>query len=230
MAPNHLNPLRPHPLRHTPLTPPLNISNSTLQRTRQINMKQRSRQSMHNRHPIIPRIRLTRAKFPTQILTDITPTARTSGVMACNRIILIRARLFDVPGALPLELLRILAVFGCCSGAVLTANLSDAENRFPASETLLALRCWVAESGGCKGAFGPAVVDAGEMPIYFVGGRVAVELVADVEEVLDGCYVDVVDGRKVEDDSFKGGFMGFVGRDAATAWAWVVPGSILYGL
>ena len=68
------------------------------------------------------------------------------------------------------------------------------------------------------------------MPIYFVGGRVAVELVADVEEVLDGCYVDVVDGRKVEDDGFKGGFMGIVDRDAATAWSWVVPGPILYDL
>lgn len=57
---------------------------------------------MHNRHPIMPGICLARAKFPTQILTDITPTARTSGVMACNRIVLIRARLFDIPGSLPL--------------------------------------------------------------------------------------------------------------------------------
>lgn len=42
-GPNHLNPLCSHSLRHTSLTPSLNISNSTLQRTRQINMKQRSR-------------------------------------------------------------------------------------------------------------------------------------------------------------------------------------------
>ena len=121
-------------------------------------------------------------------------------------------------------------MFGCSGGAILTADLSHAENGFPASETQLALRCWVPKSGGCKRAFGPAVVDAGKMPIYFVGGRIAVELVADVEEVLDGCYVDVIDGRKVEYDSFESGFVGFVWRDAATAWAWVIPGTILCDL
>ena len=228
MAPTILIPLCAHSLRHTPFTPPLNISNSTLQRTRQINMKQRSRQPMHNRHPMIPRICLTRTKFPTQILTNVTSTARTSRIMAGNRIILIRARLFDIPGSLPLEFLRILTVFGCSGGAILAANLSDAENRFPACETRLALRCWVAESGGCECAFCPAVVDAGEMPIYFVRGGVAVKLVADVEKVLDRCDVDVVDGRKVEDDSFESRFMRFVCRGAATAWTWVVPGTILW--
>ena len=185
---------------------------------------------MHNRHPVGPGISLAGAKFPTKILADITSTARTSGVMARNRIILIRACLFDIPRSLPLQLSLILAVFGGIGGAILAANLSDAENGFPARKTQLALRRWVTESGGSKGAFCPAVVDAGEMPIYFVGGRVTVELVADVEEVLDGCYVDVIDGRKVEYNSFEGGFMGFVGCDAATAWSWVVPGPILYVL
>ena len=184
---------------------------------------------MHNRHPMSSGISLARAKFPIKFLAEITPTARTSGVMARNRIILIHACLFDISRSLPLQLLLILAVFGCGGGAILAADLSDAENGFPARKTQLALRRWVTESGGCKGAFCPAVVDAGEMPIYFVGSRVAVELVADVEEVLDGCYVDVIDGRKIEDDSFEGGFMRFVWRRAATAWSRVVPGSILYG-
>lgn len=101
-GPNHLIHLRPHPLRDTSLTPPLNISNSTLQRTRQVDMKQWSRQPMHNRHPISPGIRLTRAEFPIKLLADITPTARTSGVMARNRIVFIRARLFNILCSLPL--------------------------------------------------------------------------------------------------------------------------------
>ena len=112
----------------------------------------------------------------------------------------------------------------------MAADLSDAENGFPALETGVALRGWVAETGGGEGAFRPAVVDAGEMPVYFVRGGVAVELVADVNKVLDGCDVDVIDGRKVEDDSFEGGFVRFVWGDTATAWAWVVPGTILWGL
>ena len=99
---NHLFHLSPHTLRHTSFAPPLNISNSTLQRTRQISMKQRSRQPMHNRHPMSPSICLTRAKFPTKILTNITPTARTSGVMARNRVGFIRTRLFYILCSLPL--------------------------------------------------------------------------------------------------------------------------------
>ena len=112
----------------------------------------------------------------------------------------------------------------------MAADLSDTENGFPALETWLALRGWVTETGGGKGAFCPAVVDAGEMPVYFFRSGVAVKLVADVDEVLDGRDVDVVDGRKVEDDGFEGGLMGFVWRDAATAWAWVVPRTILWGI
>jgi hypothetical protein len=40
------------------------------------------------------------------------------------------------------------------------------------------------------------------MPVYFVRGSVAVELVADVDEVLDGGYIDVVDGGEVKDYCF----------------------------
>ena len=50
---------------------------------------------MHNRHLITPTslIRLTSTKFPIQFLI-ITPTARTRGVMARNRIIFVGACLF----------------------------------------------------------------------------------------------------------------------------------------
>ena len=90
---------------------------------------------MHNRHPISPSICLTRAKFPTKILTNITPTARTSGVMARNRISFIRTRLFYILCSLPLQLSLILAVFGCVGGTILAADFSDAENGFPAPDT-----------------------------------------------------------------------------------------------
>ena len=111
----------------------------------------------------------------------------------------------------------------------MAADFSDAEDGFPALETL-ALRGWVAETGRGEGAFCPAVVDAGEMPVYFVGGGVAVELVADVDKMLDGCDVDVIDGRKVEDDSFEGRFVSIVWGGAATTGAWVVPRTILWDM
>ena len=150
--------------------------------------------------------------------------------MARNRIIFIRTCLFEILGTLPLEFALVFAVFSSVGGGVLAADFSDTEDGFPAVETGFVLGGGVAETGGGEGAFGPAVVDAGEVPVYFVGGGVSVELVADVDEVLDGCDVDVVDGGKVEDDGFEGGFVGFVRRGTATAWAWVVPGTVLLGL
>ena len=44
---------------------------------------------------------------------------------------------------------------------------------------------WIPETCGGKGTFGPAIVDASEMPVYVVRGGVAVKLVADVDEMLD---------------------------------------------
>lgn len=42
------------------------------------------------------------------------------------------------------------------------------------------------------------------MPVDDGGRRVAVELVADVDELLHGGDVDVVDGAEVEDDGAEG--------------------------
>ena len=65
------------------------------------------------------------------------------------------------------------------------------------------------------------------MPIHSVRGGVAVKLVTDVDEVLDRGDVDIVDGGKVEDDGFEGGFVGFDGNGFAAAGARIVPGAIL---
>jgi len=67
------------------------------------------------------------------------------------------------------------------------------------------------------------------VPFDLVRGGVAVELVADIDEVLDRGDVDVVDGGEVEDDGFEGREAGCVGRGAAAAGARVVPGSVLWG-
>ena len=85
----------------------------------------------------------------------------------------------------------------------MAANIGDGEDGFPALETGVgALGGGIAESGTAEGALRPAVGDAGHVPVDLVGSGVAVELVADVDEMLDGGYVDVVDGRKVQDDGF----------------------------
>ena len=145
---------------------------------------------VHHSNPIPP-ISLTSANLPSQF----TPTALTRGIkLASNDILALAvpssntpsARLFQIPRPRPLNLSFIFSVFSCIGGAVLSANLCDRENGFPALEDGgFTLWSWVAEACRGEGAFGPAVVDAGEMPVYVVRGSVPVELIADVDEVLD---------------------------------------------
>lgn len=133
---------------------------------------------------------------------------------------------------LPPQFHLVLAKLSRGGGGSEAADLGDAEDGFPPVKHDGGGgvgRGRVAEAGGGEGAFRPAVVDAGEVPFDFVGGGVAVELVADVDEVLDGGDVDVVDGGEVEDDGLEGGEGGLVGRGAAAAGPGVIPGSVLEG-
>lgn len=81
----------------------------------------------------------------------------------------------------------------------------------------------VAKAGGGEGALGPPVVDVAEVPVNGVWSSVFVELVADVDEVLDGCEVDVVDGGHVEDDGFESRLVVCFFGLLAAARAGVVP-------
>lgn len=88
------------------------------------------------------------------------------------------------------------------------------------------LRGVVAEACGGERALGPAVVDVAEVPVYCVGGGVLVELVANVDQVLDRCEIDVVDGGEVKDDGLECWAVIVLCCVFATAWARVVPRSV----
>lgn len=193
-------------------------------------MKQRPVQPVHDRH--LRRRTLTVRLTPTQLLVEIAPAAGANGLVLLgmrNDIFLIRRRPtgLQIPRALASQFPLILAVLGGISGAVSAPDLRDREDGFPGLVGVGVLRGRVAEAGGGKGAFRPPVVDAGEVPVYLVGRGVAVELIADVDEVLDGGYVDVVDGAKVEDYGFQSWFVVFDRSGLAAARAGVVPWSVL---
>ena len=209
-------------------------------------MEQRPIQPLHNFHSradsaaSTPRIRLTFLNLPLDIIA--TARGRIALDMRLEAILRIdsRARRHlsssgDANGAsagfeitLALQLALVLAPFGRAGGGFLPANLSDAEDGLPALEDGgVGARGRVAEAGGGEGAFGPAVVDAGEVPVDFVRGGVAVELVADVNEDLHAGDIDVVDGGEVEDHGFEGGFVGFDEGFAAAPGAGVVPRAVL---
>ena len=130
--------------------------------------------------------------------------------------------------ALASELELVLAVLCGRRGAVLAADFRHAEDGLPAFvDRRVALRSGEPEAGRGEGSFRPAVVDAGDMPVYCVRGGVAVQLVANINQVLDRCDVHIVDGGEVQDDGLEGGFFVFDGEDFAAAWARVIPRAIL---
>jgi hypothetical protein len=236
-------PLHLHPRLHAPsltLPNPFHIRNRTLQRARQIDMKEGSIQAMHNSHTLRrlnpASIRLTIREGFVQIhdivhllipmLMDVHfPTLIELRDRATSLSVKRLHTLFVISGVEPFEGVAVLLVFSGGGGGGGTADLSDAEDGLPAAE-LLGGEGEIAEAGGDEGALGPAVVDAGDVPLDGGGGGVAVELVADVDEVLDGGDVDVIDGGEVEDDGFEGGEVAAVWFALAAFRARVIPRSV----
>lgn len=66
------------------------------------------------------------------------------------------------------------------------------------------------------------------MPLDDFGRSVAIKLVANVDEILDTSNVDIVDGRKVEDNRLQGGLVIIDYWCLSAAWTWVIPWTILF--
>ena len=215
-----------HSLHVTHVALRLDVENGTLQRARQIGMEQRPVEPIHGRHPGRNPLATTISLAALQLLRQIAAARRAVPLLAVRNHIRFADALI---GALAPQRLFVLVVLCGRCGAMLSANVRHAEHGLPALIGRLALwRGGVAETGRGEGPFGPAVVDAGEVPVHGVRGGVAVELVADIDEVLDDCDINVVDGGQVEDDSFEGWLVRFDGYGSTTARAGIVPGAILY--
>jgi len=118
-------------------------------------------------------------------------------------------------------------LLGYVCGRTGTSEFSDGEDWLPAGVMSFAFcNSWVAEASRDKSAFSPAVVDGCEMPVDDPRSGVFIELIADVNELLDGGNVDVVDGAEIEDDGFERWEMGAVFLNLSTSWSRIIPRSV----
>ena len=194
-------------------------------------MEQRLVEPVDGGHPGRGNLQTTVRFAVLQLLRQVAAAGGAGGVMGVGDGVDLGAADAVVPRLLrTLALQHLLVVVVLCGGGrtVQAADFRHAEDGLPAFVgRRVALRGGEAEAGGGEGSFGPAVVDAGEMPVDGVRSGVAVKLVADVDEVLHRGDVDVVDGGEVEDDGFECGSVGFDGDGLAAARARVVPGAVL---
>ena len=176
----------------------------------------------------LSRIRLGGAEILVEFaaFAALTPRIALPGDPIAARFLLV-PRGFDVRLCEPAPQVALdLVSLGHGSRGSRATDLGDGENCFPAGESEI-VRGREAEAGRGKGSLGPAIVNARHVPVDAVRGSVEVELVADVDEVLYGGNVHVVDRGEVEDDGFEGRAIGLVDCCLATAWAWVIPGAVL---
>lgn len=207
--------------------PLFHIRNGALQRARQVDVEQGPVQALNDgdlRSPGMVRFALTQRLVEIAFLARLVDVVRRRGGDG------VLPGLLQIPrAALPPPLL-VLDRLRRRRGAVLPTELGHAEDGLPSlvcGGATGVLGGQITEPGGGEGALGPAVVDAGDVPVHFFRGGVAVELVAHVDEVLDGSDVDIVDGREVEDDGFEGGAVRLLDQWFTTARAWVIPGAVL---
>lgn len=200
---------------------PLHIRNRALECIRQVDVEQRPIRAVHDGHlgPAFA-VHLAGPQFLGQITARCARVLVGDGV-GCGHGL----------GVLLFDIVRpLLVVAALCDrgGTGIATNLRDTENGLPAVEDdAVAGRGGIAEAGRGQGASRPSVVDAGDVPINFAGRGVAIELVAYVDEMLDGCHVHVVDRRKIENDCFERGTIGVILGETASARARVVPRTIL---
>jgi len=71
--------------------------------------------------------------------------------------------------------------FGCFGGGFMATDLGDVEDGFPAVDFFLR-DCGEAEACGGQGALCPFVVDVGKVPLDGLGGRIAIQLIAHVDD------------------------------------------------
>lgn len=137
-------------------------------------------------------------------LVDAVAAAARAGRTALNSIEVIAlsfraasTRLVEV------HLLLVGLVLSGLGGRVGTTNLGDAEDGLPAVVKPVSTLSWVSKASRDEGTLGPAVRDASNVPVDNVGSRVAVELVANIDQVLHRCNVHSVDGAEIENDGLE---------------------------
>lgn len=136
--------------------------------------------------------------------------------------------IFNVPSSLATDFVHVVTVLCRRGSARVPTNFCDTEQRLPPLNDATVWRSGIAKAGRYQSTFSPSVVDTSDMPVNPVGRCIAVELVSDIDEDLNGCNVDIVDRREIKDDGLERGTIGMVDCRFAASRTRVVPRTILW--
>lgn len=81
------------------------------------------------------------------------------------------------------------------------------------------------EASSSQGTLGPSVLNVGKVPVNNLGGSILVKLVANINQTLDRCNIDVVNGGEVKHNSFEDGSL-VISAVLDVSGFVVIPGSI----
>jgi hypothetical protein len=94
-------------------------------------------------------------------------------------------------------------VLGICSSTCCTANIGNTEEWLPPLIFTIALRGSVTKASCGESTLRPSIVDASKMPLDRTGRCVSIKLIPYIDQILNRCYVDIVDGGKVKNDGLQ---------------------------
>lgn len=189
-------------------------------------MEQRQVHPVHKRNlaaTTVLAVCLAGAEFFGQITPRVTAAVRLVPDLIPSDI----PTLFDISGALGAELVFLVPMVRRGGGAVAPTNFGHAENGLPSPRNFAPRARGIPKSPHGQGAFGPSVVDAGEVPVHFIRRGVFVQLIADVDQDLHRRDIDVVHRGEIQNDGLERGAVRMIVGQLATSGTRIIPRTIL---
>jgi hypothetical protein len=200
-------------------SPRLDISNGALQGAGQVNVEERAVETVDGDPPPGAAVLVRHGGLVDLVDAGAGAARAGGGASALNGVEVVAALSLGAAGT-EVDLLLIGLVLGGLGGGRGAANLGHTEDGLPAVVQSVGAFGWESKAGRDERALGPAVRNAGNVPIDDIGCCVTIKLIADINQMLYRCNIHHIDGAEIEDDGFENrevgifvlAFLGYMGE------------------